>query len=112
MKYDVRPSGAASHDVQSCGQLGHMLRDSHMIRIDLENESVTVDGFTWHQDDGLMPDLTMNFHRTVDGVAQNTWLMIDVYVNEDGLYGKYYLFGKTLKGESCQDVVYIDGTRR
>lgn len=104
--YDIRAVGSAPRDGQSCGAVSRMLKDKHTLKV--IGDKVTINGMSWVVVKEA-PDLIVSFHE-VDG--QKTFLYMDLYVNEKGLFGKYMLFGRTAKRELCFDAVYVNGTRR
>ena len=104
--YDVRGLGRVTPDGASCGAISRMLKDKHTLKV--YEDKVTINGMKWevvHE----APDLIISFH---ENAGQKTFLYMDLYVNEAGLFGKYMLFGLTAKRELCFDAVYVNGTRR
>jgi hypothetical protein len=112
--YDVKATRKAKVSMPSCGATARMLRDRHVLSIDDNNNLVGVNGLRWRVRAGE-PDLVVTFH---DKDGQKTWLMLDLYVNQRGLSGRYVLTGvipdpvDPRKYEFCQDAVYLNGTRR
>ena len=100
--------------IGSCGALDRMMKDRHVLSIDEENDLVGVDGQRWHVVTGE-PDLMITFHEEN---GQLVHLTMNLYVNRRGLTGNYVLSGvirdkdNPRSYEYCEDVVYVDGTRR
>lgn len=111
--YDVKAVRVIESQIRlpSCGAAGRMLRDRHVIKIDDDTGHVTIDRLRWSVSNPE-PDLAIDFHLFIDGVGQKTFLLMDLYVNQRGLSGRYSLYGRTLDDKACSDSVLIDGTRR
>lgn len=118
--YDIKAVGAAEVQdpegmgyYRSCRATKRMLKDHHVLRISIDG-TITIDGFKWRQFT-LEPDLFIDFHAER---GQKTSLEMELYINQKGLSGKYYLWGVTPdegKVENqllCVDAVYVEGTRR
>lgn len=113
--YDVHATRVADPDdrFMSCDATGRMMKDKHVIKID-DDGNVTINGFKW-KSLTEEPDLILSFHNSH---WQKTFLMMDIYVNQRGLSGKYTLVGRIpdvddpRKQYVCVDTVYVDGTRR
>lgn len=116
--YDVHATRVADPDdrFMSCDAADRMLKDKHVIKID-DDGNVYVNGFKWK---ALTeePDLVLSFHNSEGRTTQKTFLVMDLYVNQRGLSGKYTLFGRIpdvddpRKQYVCADTVYVDGTAR
>lgn len=103
-------------DFPSCLATDRMMKDRHVLTID--GDHVSVDGFEWKVLYGE-PDLYLMFHdEDARGVPQQTFLILDLYVNQRGLSGKYTLWGTIPNADDprqhtqCVDTVYLDGNRR
>jgi hypothetical protein len=113
--YDVRHDSGAFVNSETCGAFARLNRERHVMKFDDDTGRLTIDGFDWTLWQDWLPhdsDFRAEFHHYVHGAEQNTWLLVDIYVDDRGLIGKYVLFGKTLKGKPCVDITYITGVRR
>lgn len=97
----------------TCGAADRMMKDKHVLKID-DDGNVTINGFKW-KSLTEEPDLLIAFHNAH---WQKTFLMMDLYVNQRGLSGRYILTGvqpypdDPTKQYVCQDIVWVDGTAR
>lgn len=105
--YEIRATrNGQAFESQSCGAVPRMLKDKHTLRI--YEDKVTVNGMEWRIASPL-PDLAITFH---DEPGQLTSLVMSLYVNEEGLSGKYYIIGTLENRTPCFDVVYVEGVRK